>query len=161
MLRKIITALLLLFCGASANASLKVGDLAPAFDFEDFSLTKAKGKIVVLYFYPKDNTSQCTVEAQQFAARHQEFTDLGADIVGVSTDDKVSHKKFKEKNQLPFALLSGDKKLTTEYGVSGLLWTDRVTFLIDREGKIAYIWHKVDVSKHAKVVLDKIKELAL
>jgi peroxiredoxin Q/BCP len=152
---------LVLFAGVNSYAMPKVGDIAPDFETDEFKLSATRGKIVVLYFYPKDDTPLCTTEAQQFAARIDDFNAIGAEIIGVSRDSKSSHQKFKEKNKLPFALISDNKALTSQYGVAGFMWTKRTTFLIDREGKIAYIWTKVNVSKHAEDVLNKIKELAL
>jgi peroxiredoxin Q/BCP len=160
MLKRIISILSLIICQA-VYAMPQIGEFAPDFTADNFSLSSAKGKILVLYFYPKDNTSNCTVEAVQFAANASEFQALGAEIVGASMDSQNSHEKFKQENNLPFTLISADKNLVNQYGVSGLFWTKRTTFLIDKKGKIAYIWTNVSVAKHAEEVLQKIKELGL
>jgi peroxiredoxin Q/BCP len=151
---------------------LKIGDPAPDFCLQgDQGLTclkDLKGKWVALYFYPKDNTAGCTMEALEFTALNQEFEAEGARILGVSADSVASHAKFREKKNLIHALLSDEEKKTLEsYGVwqskkmygkefKGVI---RSTYLIDPKGLIAYIWPKVKPEGHADEVLEKIKEL--
>ena len=151
-----------LFLSSVASAMPKIGAIAPDIQTKEFKLSQAKenGKYVVLYFYPRDNTSNCTIEARKFAAYIDEFNKAGAIIVGISTDGEASHQKFKEENNLPFILISdNEKKIIKEYDVSGFIWTQRATFLIDPEGKIAYIWRSVNVAKHAEEVLEQIHNL--
>lgn len=142
--------------------TLKVGDPAPAFEGknqngETVSLQDFKGKKVILYFYPKDNTPGCTQEACNFRDNYSSLVDDGFEVIGVSTDSEASHHKFISKHDLPFTLLADeDKTIVNAYGVwveknmYGLkFWgTARKTFIIDEEGKISHIIHKVD-SKNA------------
>jgi peroxiredoxin Q/BCP len=139
----------------------KIGEPAPELDTPEFSLKNSKSRFVVLYFYPKDGTANCSIEAQKFAAYYDDFKKLGAEIVGVSTDTPESHKAFAEKFGLPFVLISdSDSSLIKSYDVWGIIWTQRATFLIDRERNIAYIWRSVNVTSHAEEVLRKIQELS-
>ena len=133
-----------------------------------FSLTAQAGKVVVLYFYPKDSTPGCTTEAQQFRDLHDRFTAVDAVILGISRDSLKSHENFKAKQALPFALgsdadeavcnLFGVIKMKNMYGkqVQGI---ERSTFLIDPEGKLAAEWRKVSVKGHAAEVLEKVHSL--
>lgn len=146
-------------------ADLKVGDRAP-----DFTLMDEKGhprslgdylgkKTVVLYFYPRDFTSGCTVEAQRFRDDHALFEGKGAAVIGVSLDSKESHAKFSEKHALPFPLLSDSgKDVAKAYGVLGVggLATKRVTFVINKEGIITNIFTKVDVGSHSAECLKAV-----
>lgn len=126
-----------------------------------YSLQSFSGKTLVLYFYPKDNTSGCTTEAQEFSALHQQFADKNAVIVGVSPDSIKSHKNFKEKAGINFLLLSDpDKKVATAYEAYGEkmlygklhLGIIRSTYVI-RDGKIINAWTKVKAAGHAEAVL--------
>ncbi len=146
---------------------LKEGDVAPDFSAAtsgggNFSLADAKGKNVVLYFYPKDDTPGCTKEACAFRDSFAEFKKRGAIVLGVSPDPVKSHDKFVEKFKLPFPLLADDeKKIVQAYGVWGeksfmgrkYFGTFRVTFLIGPTGKIKKIWPKVKPEEHAAEVL--------
>lgn len=146
---------------------LQVGDLAPAFTSVTngggkISLADFQGKNVILYFYPKDNTSGCTKEACAFRDHFAEFKKRGAVVLGVSTDSAKSHDKFVEKFHLPFTLLADDdKKIVTAYGVWGeksfmgrkYMGTYRVTFLIGPDGRIKKIWPKVKPEEHVDEVL--------
>ena len=146
---------------------LKEGDKAPNFSSKDqdgktVKLSDFKGKRIVLYFYPKDDTPGCTKEACSFRDADAVFNEKGIKVLGVSTDDEKSHQKFISKFQLPFDLLAdNDKKIVNDYGVWGeksmygrkYMGTFRKTFLIDEQGKIVKIFDKVDVSKHADEVL--------
>jgi peroxiredoxin Q/BCP len=147
---------------------LAIGDAAP-----DFSLVDEKGlpvslkdflgkKIVVLYFYPKDFTSGCTTEACSFRDNYKIYQDKGAVVIGISLDSVESHSKFSEKYNLPFDILSDkNKEVAKAYGVLGIagLAAKRVTFIIDKNGKIARIFPKVDVKQHSEVVLKALEEL--
>jgi peroxiredoxin Q/BCP len=146
---------------------LKEGDKAPEFTAATngggkVSLSDFKGKDVVLYFYPKDNTPGCNKEACGFRDNWDAIKKKGAVVLGVSTDSMKSHDKFVEKFKLPFTLLVDDeKKIVNAYGVYGpktfmgvkYTGTSRVTFLIGPEGKIRKIWPKVKVGEHAEEVL--------
>ncbi len=146
---------------------LKEGDTAPAFDVDTsgggrLSLADFKGRNVILYFYPKDDTPGCTKEACAFRDGFADFKMHGAVILGVSTDPVKSHDKFVKKFDLPFTLLADtDKKIVEAYGVWGekvfmgrkYLGTHRVTFLIGPDGKIKKIWPIVKPEEHAAEVL--------
>ena len=145
---------------------LKEGDVAPDFSAETsggrVSLADFKGKNVVLYFYPRDDTPGCTKEACAFRDHFAEFQKRGTVVLGVSTDSVKSHDKFAGKHQLPFTLLADeDKKIVRTYGVWGLKsfmgrkyqGTHRVTFLIGPDGRIQIIWPKVKSDEHAAEVL--------
>jgi len=146
---------------------LKVGDVAPDFTLVDergfpVSLKSLLGKIVVLYFYPKDFTPGCTKEACSFRDNYKNFEERGAVVIGVSLDSAESHSKFSKKYDLPFTLLSdGQKDAARKYGVLGLggAMSKRVTFVIDRNGKIAAVFPKVDVKQHSEEVLKAIGNL--
>lgn len=152
---------------------LKVGDKAPEFCLEDpergeVCLNDQKGKWVVLYFYPKDNTKGCTMEALEFTAAEDDFKSKNAIILGVSPDSLKSHMKFREKHDLSINLLSDSEKIVLEsYGVwkkkkmygREYMGVERSTYIINPEGKIAHIWPKVKVSGHVDEVLKKLQEL--
>jgi peroxiredoxin Q/BCP len=147
---------------------LKVGDTAPDFSLSDehglpVSLKDYIGKkIVVLYFYPKDFTSGCTKEACSFRDSYKSYRDKGAVVIGVSLDTVESHLKFSEKYNLPFTILSDrNKEVAKAYGVLGVggFLTKRVTFVIDKNGKITHIFPKVDVRHHSEEVLKALVEL--
>jgi peroxiredoxin Q/BCP len=151
---------------------LNAGDPAPDFclqgDLGRVCLKDLKGKWVALYFYPKDNTSGCTMEALEFTAMDREFETEGAKILGVSADNVESHARFREKKNLTHTLLSDvEKKTLKEYGVwqakkmhgkefKGIV---RSTYLIDPRGVVAFIWPKAKPKDHAGEVLVKIREL--
>lgn len=149
------------------------GDKAPSFKLardggEIVKLSDFKGKTVVLYFYPKDDTSGCTKEAIAFSELLNEFAELDAEVIGVSPDTVKKHDKFKEKHDLKVILLADDEKeLVEKYGVwvekkmygKTYMGVERSTFLIDTKGKIAKIWRKVKVPGHAEAVLEAVKEL--
>lgn len=153
--------------------ALKVGDKAPAFklknqDEETISLSRLKGKPVVLYFYPKDDTPGCTKEACNFRDEFPKFGKLKAEIIGISTDSVKSHKKFAEKYGLPFNLLADEKKEVVEkYGVwkeknmygRKYMGIERTTFIINSDGRIANLFPKVKVDEHNKEVMEALKEL--
>ncbi len=146
---------------------LKEGDIAPDFtaknqDGENVKLSDYKGEKVVLYFYPKDDTPGCTKQACSLRDGFPKLTQNNITVLGVSTDDEKSHRKFIEKFDLPFTLLADtDKEIVNKYGVYGeknmygkkYMGVNRTTFLIDEEGKIAKIMKKVKVGEHADEVL--------
>ena len=146
---------------------LAVGTQAPDFtttdqDGKKRSLSDFKGKRVILYFYPKDNTSGCTKEACAFRDHFDEFRRLGVEILGVSVDSEKSHQSFVQKHGLPFTLLADtDKRLVEAYGVWGekrlygkkYMGTNRVTYLIDEGGMIAAVFPKVKPDTHAEEIL--------
>ena len=146
---------------------LKEGDKAPDFSVPTnggghVGLSDLRGKNVVLYFYPKDDTSGCTKEACAFRDEFAAFKQKGAIVLGVSIDSPKAHDKFVEKYKLPFPLLSdADKKIVEAYGVWGeksfigrkYMGTYRVTFLIGPDGLIKRIWPEVKPDKHAAEVL--------
>jgi peroxiredoxin Q/BCP len=150
------------------------GDAAPDFALPDDTgavtrLADFAGQPLVLYFYPKDDTSGCTLEAQDFDAAAPAFRKVGCAIVGVSPDPEKSHRKFKQKYDLGLRLLSDESKATLEaYGVwqeksmygRKYMGVDRSTFLIDRTGRIVRAWRKVKVPGHAEEVLATAKTLA-
>lgn len=149
------------------------GDIAPAFSAprdggDTVSLSDLKGKPVVLYFYPKDDTSGCTKEAIGFTEALDQFDAAGAVILGVSKDSVKKHDKFIAKHDLKIALLSDeDGDLCERYGVwvekkmygKTYMGIERATFLIDAEGKIAQVWRKVKVPGHVDAVLEAVKAL--
>ena len=153
--------------------SIKIGNKAPDFslfnqDGKKVSLKDFKGKNVVLYFYPKDNTSGCTKEACNFRDEFPKFGKLKAVILGVSPDSVESHKKFAEKYNLLFTLLSDEKKKVLEkYGVwkeknmygRKYMGVERSTIIIDKNGKVQKIFRKVKVADHNKEVMEALKEL--
>jgi peroxiredoxin Q/BCP len=165
MFKRIFAVVFLIFISTLAtygySAELKVGDEAPVFQTDKFDLAKLRGKTVVLYFYPKDWTKNCTIEAKDFRNHFQEFQELHTTVVGISNDDEESHLEFKKQNQLPFELISDTSKIAKQYGVKGFFWSKRSTFLINSQGKIEHIWHDVQVENHAQEVLQKIKDLKL
>ncbi|HET8650780.1 MAG TPA: thioredoxin-dependent thiol peroxidase [Gemmatimonadales bacterium] len=149
------------------------GSKAPEFSLaadndETIKLQDLKGRPVVLYFYPKDDTSGCTVEACEFRDNWKTVQKTGAVVLGVSPDDTASHRKFKDKFSLPFPLLADtDHKVAERYGVwgeksmygrkyQGIL---RTTFLIGPDGRIARVFEKVKPAGHAAEVLEAIQEL--
>ncbi len=153
--------------GKQIELKLKEGDIAPAFTANasgggKMSLSDFKGKNVVLYFYPRDDTPGCTKEACAFRDEFAAFKKQGAVVLGVSTDSAQSHDKFADKYKLPFTLVSDeDKKIVHAYGVWGqksfmgrkFQGTHRVTFLIGPDGRIKRIWPAVKPAEHAKEVL--------
>jgi peroxiredoxin Q/BCP len=150
--------------------SLNVGDAAPPFALpatggQTISLDSLAGKKVVLYFYPKDDTSGCTKEVQAFNALRDRFHEAGAVVIGVSPDGVKSHEKFQAKYELGFPLIADEEKSMLEaYGVwveksmygRKYMGVERTTLLIDEAGKVVRIWPKVKVPGHAEEVLDAV-----
>lgn len=151
-----------------------IGTRAPDFTLPDqegkeHSLSDYKGKWVLLYFYPKDDTPGCTIEACTIRDQFKDFTKIGAVVLGVSTDSVASHKKFVSAYGLPFTLLADvHKEVVGQYGVFGekkfmgktYMGTRRTSFLIDPEGKIAKAYEKVKPEVHATEVITDLKMLA-
>lgn len=141
---------------------LAVGTEAPGFSTQDdagnsVSLADFSGKTVVLYFYPKDDTPGCTVEAQGFRDKFDEYQGKDVVVLGVSRDDEASHKLFKEKYGLPFSLLADtDGTITQSYDVDGGGYAKRVTYIINGDGVIDKVFEKVQTSSHANDVLAEI-----
>ena len=147
--------------------TVEVGQPAPPFSLKtdgggELSLDSLRGRKVVLYFYPKDDTSGCTKQACGFRDSIAEFDGAGAVVVGVSPDSVESHDRFKQKYDLPFRLLSDpDHKVAEAYGVwveksmygRKYMGIERSTFLIDEDGRIARIWRKVKLPGHVEAVL--------
>ena len=155
---------------AHAEAPPQPGSVAPAFILPDGngkprSLSEWKGKWVVLYFYPKDNTPGCTTEAINFRDNQPRFKELNAQIVGVSVDSSNSHREFAEEQRLPFPLLSDESgKVSQSFGaytnLGVIKFAKRHTFLIDPDGRIAKVYLQVDAGKHAGEVIADLKSLA-
>lgn len=157
----------------ASSGKLRLGDKAPNFALPDdsgaaISLKTFAGRKLVLYFYPKDDTSGCTKEAIDFNGLKSEFEKAGASILGASPDSAASHAKFKAKHDLELALASDESKAMLQaYGVwveksmygRKYMGVERTTFLIGSEGKIARIWNKVKVPGHAEAVLAAVKTL--
>ncbi len=151
---------------------IEVGAKAPAFNLKDqtgqaHKLSDYAGQWVVLYFYPKDDTSGCTKEACQFRDAQPAFDQSKAVVLGVSPDDEKAHAKFAGKYELPFTLLADpDKTVLTKYGVwqqksmygRKYMGVVRTTYLIDPKGKVAARWDKVKVPNHEQEVLKRIAE---
>ncbi len=154
-------------------AMLEVGDKAPAFSVKDqdgktVKLSDFKGRKVVLYFYPKDDTPGCTTEACSFRDNLPKFEQLDVTVLGVSPDSETSHRKFADKFELPFTLLADpDKKIVEAYGAWGekklygraYMGTLRISYLIDEKGRIAAVYPKVSPAKHVDQLLKDIDAL--
>jgi peroxiredoxin Q/BCP len=149
-------------------ATLTAGDKAPGFTAKDqngkeVSLSDFKGKTTILYFYPKDDTPGCTAEACDFRDNYQSLLSKGYEVIGISTDDEKSHKKFETKYSLPFTLIADDSKEINEaYGVwveknmygKKYMGTARTTFVINGDGMITHIISKVDTQNASQQILD-------
>ena len=155
------------------TAMPQVGKKAPPFDLPAapggrLKLSSLRGKKVVLYFYPKDNTPGCTTEACNFRDQHTRLQSADTLVLGISPDSVASHEKFAAKLELPFTLLSdADHAVCEKYGVwveknmygRKSMGVQRATFLIDREGKIAAVWPKVKVAGHVDEVAARAAQL--
>jgi len=151
---------------------IEEADAAPDFELPtdegSVRLSQFRGKPVVVYFYPKDDTSGCTAEARAFSALRGEFAAAGAEVIGISPDSAASHGKFRKKYDLEVTLASDeDKTVANAYGVwveksmygRKYMGVERSTFLIDGTGRIARIWRKVKVPGHAEAVLEAVRGL--
>jgi peroxiredoxin Q/BCP len=153
---------------------IKTGGMAPDFDLPGdggarIRLSAHRGQIVVVFFYPKDDTSGCTAEAIDFTALKPDFDALGATLIGVSPDSVRKHDKFKAKHELAVPLASDEEKVALQaYGVwleksmygRKYMGVERTTILVDKDGTIARIWNKVKVPGHAAEVLEAARQLA-
>lgn len=151
----------------------QIGEQAPDFNLpsdsgKTIALSTLKGKPVVVYFYPKDDTSGCTAEAIDFSRLKPEFDKLGVRVVGLSPDSAEKHAKFRKKHELTVDLAADEDKTALEaYGVwveksmygRKYMGVERTTFLIDAEGRIARVWNKVKVTGHAEDVLKAAQAL--
>lgn len=145
------------------------GQQAPAFQLPDqngktHALQDYRGRWVVLYFYPKDDTPGCTQEACTFRDDLSQLTSLGAQVIGVSVDDTASHADFAKKYHLPFPLLADqDGKVAASYGallnLAVVKFARRYTFLIDPQGRVAKVYLKVDTSRHSREIVEDLKQL--
>jgi peroxiredoxin Q/BCP len=153
-------------------SKIEIGKKAPQFSLEgtagSWSLEDARGTAVVIYFYPRDNTSGCTQEGLDFAALNAQFKKSKAMVLGISPDSVASHEKFKKKMSFPFELLSDpDQKVCALYAVwkeksmygRKYMGVERSTFVIDGKGVLRHEWRKVKVKDHAETVLATVKSL--
>lgn len=151
--------------------ALQLGDKIPDFtakdnNGDDFDSASIVGKKpVVFYFYPKDNTPGCTAQACSFRDQYEDFKDLGAEVVGISSDNIASHEKFVQQYKLPFILLSdNDKKIRKLFGVKpdllGLI-PGRVTYVADKNGIIQFIFDSIKATNHIPKALENIKKMVL
>ncbi|MFA9460367.1 peroxiredoxin [Thiohalorhabdus sp. Cl-TMA] len=150
------------------------GAAAPDFELEatrdgKVRLSDLRGKLVVLYFYPRDDTPGCTQEGQEFRDRYPQFQELGAEVLGISRDSLASHEKFAAKQEFPFPLLADpDEAVCNAYGVmkeknmyGKKVWSvERSTFVIDADGVIRHAHRKVKVDGHVDQVLEEVRGLA-
>ena len=152
------------------DKGMKAPDFSlPADGDTEVKLSKLKGQAVVIYFYPKDDTSGCTLEAKAFSEHLPAFKKLGAEVVGISPDSVKSHEKFRKKHELSITLAADEEKAAAKaYGVwveksmygKKYMGIERSTFLIDKAGKIAKAWRKVKVPGHVEEVLAAVKEVS-
>lgn len=154
---------------------LQIGDVAPDFallnqDGQVIRLSDFRGQRLVIYFYPKDDTAECIKEACAFRNRYQEFLTLGVTLIGISCDSPSDHRSFIEKYHLPFLLLcDSDIRVATRWGVFGEIKAygrlyrgiHRMSFIIDKQGRIIHIFHNVPPADHAKKILAWLKEIDL
>lgn len=171
----IACAVLLIACASSCantrpdggSGVLPVGASAPDFEGRDASdqplkLSSVKGKLAVVYFYPKDETPGCTKQACALRDAFAEYEKSGVTIFGVSRDSEDSHRKFRQSHQLPFPLVADESgSVQDAYGVPSKVpgIAARVSFLVDRQGKIAHVWPDVDPALHAEQVLTAARDL--
>ncbi|WP_127598920.1 peroxiredoxin [Nitratireductor alexandrii] len=154
-------------------AQPEIGQQAPDFDLPrdgggSLKLSDLRGKPVIVYFYPKDDTSGCTTEGKDFSALLPEFEKAGATVIGISPDSAKSHDKFKAKHGLSVVLVADEgKSAIQDYGVwveksmygRKFMGVERTTILIDKDGRVARVWNKVKVANHAAEVLEATQAL--
>ncbi len=150
--------------------SITTGDTIPDFSLpdqngNDFDITSVKGKEnIVIYFYPKNFTPGCTKEACSFRDSYEDFKSLGATVIGISSDSKNSHERFAKKYDLPFVLLSDEKgSVKQKFGVKnklmGLL-PGRETYVVNKEGKVIYVFNSMNAERHIQKALDVLRKNA-
>ncbi|TDR18491.1 DUF4920 domain-containing protein [Marinicella litoralis] len=169
MIKKTMTLLTFLLMNSMVYAESMQGQPAPTFNLADQSgklhqLADYQGQYLVVYFYPKNDTSGCTIEAKAFRDNYALLKEMNADVLGVSLDDADSHRAFIDKYDLPFNLLvDADKQMSRDYGVDGGMaffsYAKRQTFIINPEGQIAVHFEEVNPSTHAEQVITAIKKL--
>jgi len=148
--------------------ALKIGDKIPSFTSIDskgdsFDIIEYIGKPLVIYFYPKDDTPGCTIQACTFRDKYEDFKALGAEVIGISSDSLKSHQKFASRYKLPFILLSDfDKKIRTQFGVPndflGLI-PGRATYVIDKKGVVQLIFDSASAKIHIEKALEILKTM--
>lgn len=148
--------------------ALKIGDKIPSFTSIDskgnsFDIKEYIGKPLVIYFYPKDDTPGCTIQACTFRDKYEDFKALGAEVIGISSDSLISHQKFASRYKLPFILLSDfDKKIRIQFGVPndflGLI-PGRATYVIDKKGVIQLIFDSTSAKIHIEKALEILKTM--
>lgn len=148
---------------------IKVGDALPLFGAKDqngndFDIASVLGKkILIVYFYPKDDTPGCTAQACFFRDQFEDFRESGAEVIGISSDSTSSHKKFETAYQLPFVLLSDqDKSLRKLFGVPNAvlgLWPGRVTYVVDKKGIVQLVFNSMKAGNHFPKVLEAVKRM--
>jgi len=154
----------------TAGDLLTIGTKAPDFELPDaygnlHKLSDYRGKIIVLYFYPKNGTPGCTKEACNLRDNYEVLQKRGLVILGISYDDAESHQNFIEENQLPFVLLSDTEKQVSELygakgGMLGFIGAKRITYLIDESGEIMHIFDKVDTGAHSQQILEVLDKMS-
>jgi len=168
--RGVLAALLLALAGVAQGAAPPApGSTAPAFTLSDAAgkpqaLSQWRGKWVVLYFYPKDDTPGCTAEAASFRDQQPRLARLNAQVVGISLDDGASHREFADKHQLPFPLLSDvGGSVASQYGaltnLGVIKFAKRYSFLIDPTGRVARSYLNVDAGRHAEEIVTDLTAL--
>ncbi|WPR71576.1 peroxiredoxin [Flavobacterium sp. NG2] len=150
---------------------LKVGDKIPLFRAQDSlgnvfdSQTLIGQKPVVIYFYPKDDTPGCTTQACSFRDQYQDFKELGAEVIGISSDGLESHQEFSKKYKLPFILLSDEnQKIRSLFGVPSRFWgllPGRVTYVVDKNGVVQMVFNGIFAAKHIPKALEVVKQLVI
>lgn len=164
-----LTLFLLTLSTVYGGEMIAVGKKAPDFNLKDAAgkthhLSDYAGKLVVLYFYPKDNTPGCTAEACNLRDNFSALTERGVVVLGVSFDDQESHQAFRDKYELPFPILSDtDKKVSEAYGTTraaliGFIGAKRITYLIDGNQIVRHVFDSVDTKNHSQQILEVINE---
>ena len=159
-----------LFCFLSCTAQTKqldVGDTVPMFSLKNqdgkvFNIKDSIGKkVIVIFFYPKDESAVCTKEACSFRDSASEFVNYGALVIGINPGSVESHKKFQQDYNLPYQLLSdSNETVVAAFGVKGKLYTDRVTYVVDKTGQIVFKYHSLtEGKKHTEEVLQYLREM--
>jgi len=150
-------------------AEIKVGDRLPLFESKDqngndFNIASVlHEKVLIIYFYPKDDTAGCTRQACFFRDQYEEFQDLGAEVIGISSDSVTSHREFAAQYNLPFVLLADENKsLRKLFGVPSNflgLWPGRVTYVVDKKGIVRLVFDSMNAESHFSKVVEAVKSL--